>query len=181
MYQTDFMDVPCLHVSSLPSGVWLLVHWRSGRSFTPRPEGAHILSPLWPHKESQVLRRAWLAALICYLWLISESLSHRWRCWAVNLTQQTFDAPCNCVYECVCLCVCPRSQDARVSPMVHMQKPFRWKAGHKSNGCGMKPSPADKSTFAERKCTCNRACVCVYVNGDRTGAFCTTITLGLQH
>lgn len=85
------------YVPSLPSPMWFLVHWRSGWSFTPRPEGTNILSPLWPHKESQVLRRAWLAALICYLWLISEAVSHRWWSWAVNLREPTFDNVCVCV------------------------------------------------------------------------------------
>lgn len=111
--KTNFVGVPLAYIPSLPSRVWLLVHWRSGRSFTPRPEGAHILSPLWPHKESQVLRRAWLAALICYLWLISEALSHRWWSRAVNLTRPTFDGACVCVclWAFVCVCVLsPRMQ-----------------------------------------------------------------------
>lgn len=118
------------YIPSLPSRVWLLVHWRSGWSFTPRPEGAHIVSPLWPHKESQVLRRAWLAALICYLWLISEALSHRWWSQAVNLTWPTFDGACVhayvcvrvCVWVCVCVCVCPLPKDALVGPVVNMQR-----------------------------------------------------------
>lgn len=101
--KTHFVGThPPAYIPSLPSRVWLLVHWRSGRSFTPRPKGAHILSPLWPHKESKVLRRAWLAALICYLWLISMALSHRWQSQAVNLTPPIF------VNACACVCVCAR-------------------------------------------------------------------------
>lgn len=102
---------PRLQPRRSPSSVWLLVHWRSGWSFTPRPEGAHILSPLWPHKESQVLRRAWLAALICYLWLISEALSHRWWSLAVNLTWPTSD--------CVCVCVCERARERQTDWQIY--------------------------------------------------------------
>ena len=157
------MGVPLpTHLIPPQLSVWLLVHWRSGRSFTPRPEGAHILSPLWPHKESQVLRRAWLAALICYLWLISEALSHRWWSLAVNLIRPIFDG----MYVCVCILVCvPLPQDAQVGPVVNMQRLFRWKAGHKSNGWRMKPSQADKSTYVKRKCmcTCVSMCMCDYM------------------
>lgn len=114
---------PRLQFHRSPCRVWLLVHWRSGWSFTPRPEGAHILYPLWPHKESQVLRRAWLAALICYLWLISEALSHRWWSLAVNLTWPTSVCACVFVWTCAaCICVCALPKDAPVGPVVNMQR-----------------------------------------------------------
>lgn len=45
---------------------------RSRQLITRRPWGSHIEAYLWANQETEILNRAWLAALICYLWLISE-------------------------------------------------------------------------------------------------------------
>lgn len=159
-----------IHITSIQPllfSVRWVVHWRSRWSFTPRPEGTHRLSRLWGHKESQVPRRAWLAALICYLWLISQTLSHRWWCQAINLTQSPLT-----VHVFVCMCACVSSpRGSTLGPMVNMQRPLRWKAGHKSNWWSHLKLTS-QLVLISRKCVWVCACVCMRCkNTKELGSF----------
>ena len=60
---------------------------RSRLLITRRPWGSHTEAYLWPNQETEILNRAWLASLICDLWLISGllhpqvfALHHKSRC-----------------------------------------------------------------------------------------------------
>lgn len=86
------------------------LYCRSGLLITRTPQGSHIQPYLWANQETEILNRAWLAALICYLWLISELLN-----------SQVF-APANksCFLPPLCT----------YGPAMHMWSLFKWQAGN---------------------------------------------------
>lgn len=89
---------------------------RSRQLITRRPQGSHIESYLWVNQETEMLNRAWLAALICYLWLISELLKPQ----VFALPHQSRGPPPLCT----------------PGPTMHIDGLFKWQAGN--NGWGTK-------------------------------------------
>lgn len=83
---------------------------RSRQLITTRPQGSHIEAYLWANQETEILNRAWLAALICYLWLISELLDPQ----VFALTHKSWWPPPFCT----------------LGPAMHIDGLLKWQAGN---------------------------------------------------
>lgn len=99
-----------LHLQTPLCCLICVFYCRSRQLITRRPRGSHIEAYLWANQELEILNRAWLAALICYLWLISEPLNPQ----VFALTRKSRCPPPLCT----------------LAPTMHIDSLFKWQAGN---------------------------------------------------
>ena len=104
------------HLQTPLRGSICVFYCRSRQLITRRPGGSHIEAYLWANQETKILNRAWLAALMCYLWLISAQLNPQ----VFALPHKSGSRPPLCT----------------PGPTMHIDSLFKWQAGN--NGWGTK-------------------------------------------